>query len=182
MEKKRKMSFTSVGGSSILTIFAVLCFIVFALLSLSTAKADRTLADKTVQATENYYKADLKAEEILAELRGGEIKEVRPVWLPELEDYPWISKEAVGELNPISATALKIVTNSGAEVISTAGKDRSIYSYSCPIDENQELQIRIRLTGPTPDDYEIVDWKKAYIGEWTPDDSIEVFSGVEIDE
>ena len=33
--KKRKLSFTSVGGSSILTIFAVLCFLVFALLSLT---------------------------------------------------------------------------------------------------------------------------------------------------
>ncbi len=182
MEKKRKMSFTSVGGSSILTIFAVLCFIVFALLSLSTAKADRILADKTVQAAESYYEADLKAEEILAELRGGEIKEVRPIWLTELEDYPWIGKESIGELNPISATALKIVTDSGAEVISVVGKDGSVYSYACPIDENQELQVRVRITGLTPDDYEIMDWKKVYTGEWEADDSIEVFSGIEIDE
>lgn len=69
--KKRKMSVTSVGGSSILTIFAVLCFIVFALLSLSTAKANRVLADKTITATKNYYNADTKAEEILGELREG---------------------------------------------------------------------------------------------------------------
>lgn len=73
--KKRKISFTSVGGSSIITIFAVLCFIIFALLSLSTSKADSTLAKKSVDAVEKYYKADVKAEEILAQLRQGTIPE-----------------------------------------------------------------------------------------------------------
>ena len=55
--KKRKLSFTSVGGSSILTIFAVLCFLVFALLSLSTAKANYNLSEKSVKAVSNYYAA-----------------------------------------------------------------------------------------------------------------------------
>lgn len=72
MNKKRKMTFTTVGGSSILTIFAVLCFIVFALLSLSTAKANRNLADQSVRAVNLFYEADTEAEEILAALRAGE--------------------------------------------------------------------------------------------------------------
>ena len=67
--KKRKLSFTSVGGSSILTIFAVLCFLVFALLSLSTAKANYNLAEKSVKAVSNYYAADTKAEEIYSQIR-----------------------------------------------------------------------------------------------------------------
>lgn len=70
---KKKISFTSVGGSSILTIFAVLCFIIFALLSLSTSKADSMLAKKSMDAVEKYYAADTKAEEILAKLRQGEV-------------------------------------------------------------------------------------------------------------
>ena len=73
--KKKKMSFTTVGGSSILTIFAVLCFIVFALLSLSTAKADSLLANKSLDAEKNYYAADMEAEEILAAIRSGECPE-----------------------------------------------------------------------------------------------------------
>lgn len=75
VSKKRKMSFTTVGGSSILTIFAVLCFIVFALLSLSTAKADSDLAERSVYAVSEYYEADAEAENILAELRKGELPE-----------------------------------------------------------------------------------------------------------
>ncbi|MCM1441388.1 MAG: hypothetical protein NC131_19610 [Roseburia sp.] len=73
--KKRKMSFTTVGGSSILTIFAVLCFIVFALLSLSTARADSILANKSLDAATKYYEADTQAEEILARIRAGECPE-----------------------------------------------------------------------------------------------------------
>lgn len=73
--KRRKMSFTSVGGSSILTIFAVLCFIIFALLSLSTAKADHVLAQKSVDAVSRYYQADTQAEEILAQIRQGQMPE-----------------------------------------------------------------------------------------------------------
>ena len=69
--KKRKLSFTSVGGSSILTIFAVLCFLVFALLSLSTAKANYNLSEKSVKAVSNYYTADTKAEEIYSQIRAG---------------------------------------------------------------------------------------------------------------
>ena len=72
---KRKMTFTTVGGSSILTIFAVLCFIVFALLSLSTAKADNILSAKSIAAVDGYYRADTEAEEILARIRQGEMPE-----------------------------------------------------------------------------------------------------------
>lgn len=135
--RKRKMSFTSVGGSSILTIFAVLCFIVFALLSLSTAKADRTLADKTITATQNYYKADTEAEEILGKLRSGEVPEG--------------------------------VTKSGYNE----------YTYSCKIDDKQELQVKVEIQD---ENYFIKQWKKTYVGEWKPDDTMEVFEGTEINE
>ena len=70
-KKNIKIGFSTVGGSSILTIFAVLCLVVFALLSLSTAKADSKLSNKSVKAVENYYKADKNAEIILARLRQG---------------------------------------------------------------------------------------------------------------
>lgn len=74
MSKGRKRM-TLVGGSSLLVIFATLCFTVFALLTLSTVKADLRLADGSVKAVEDYYRADCEAEEILARLRAGEVPE-----------------------------------------------------------------------------------------------------------
>ena len=72
---KRKSGITLVGGSSLLVIFSVLCLTVFALLALSTVKADIRIADASIQSIEDYYKADCEAEEILAKIRQGQIPE-----------------------------------------------------------------------------------------------------------
>lgn len=71
MENKR--SFSGVGISSLLVIFAVLCLTVFALLSVSTVRAQAKLADKSRKATAAYYDAQYRAEQILAGLRAGQV-------------------------------------------------------------------------------------------------------------
>lgn len=62
----------AVGSSSLLVVFAVLCLTVFALLSLSTVRADIRLADRSAEAVTAYYEADTRAQEIFALLRAGE--------------------------------------------------------------------------------------------------------------
>ena len=77
MDERNRESFAppAVGGISLLVVFAVLCLTVFALLSLSTVRADSRLADSSAQAIEDYYAADCAAQEILARLRNGEVPE-----------------------------------------------------------------------------------------------------------
>lgn len=75
MDKRRSFQAPVVGGSSLLVIFAVLCLTVFAMLSLSTVQADKRLSDASAAAVSEYYEADCQAEEILAELRSGQIPE-----------------------------------------------------------------------------------------------------------
>ena len=74
MDERKKESFSppAIGGSSLLTVFAVLALTVFALLSLSTVQADVRLADASAQAVADYYAADLEAQTILARLRSGQ--------------------------------------------------------------------------------------------------------------
>ena len=72
MRKRRHFSPPAVGGSSLLVILAVLCLTVFALLSLSTVRADWRLAEASAAAVQAYYEADCQAEEILAQLRSGQ--------------------------------------------------------------------------------------------------------------
>ncbi len=73
MDKRRRFSVPAVGGSALLTMFAVLCLTVFALLSLSTALSGARLSDRAIENTENYYAALVEAEEIFARLRSGEM-------------------------------------------------------------------------------------------------------------
>ena len=68
----KNASTPAVGASSLLVIFAVLCLTVFALLSISTVRADQRLSEKAAGAVVGYYAADCEAEEILARLRSGE--------------------------------------------------------------------------------------------------------------
>lgn len=72
-DKDKGLAPPAVGGASLLTVFAVLCLTVFALLSLSTARADSALSDATSKAVCDYYAADGKAQEILAQLRYGRV-------------------------------------------------------------------------------------------------------------
>ena len=72
MTRRVHFSPPAVGGVSLLVVFAVLCLTVFALLSLTTVRADVRLADASAQAVSDYYAADCQAQEILARLRAGE--------------------------------------------------------------------------------------------------------------
>ena len=160
--KKRKMSFTTVGGSSILTIFAVLCFVVFALLSLSTAKANSNLTSKSIDAVTNYYKADTEAEEILAKVRLG-------------ADIP------AGVTMYKATTTKNGVKRIVADNVGYIGWD-AFASYSCKIDDNQELQceVLVRYGGQGEEaGYQVIKWKKVFTGEWKVDDSLPVFTGDE---
>ncbi len=71
-KRERKISAPVIGAGSLLVIFAVLCLTVFALLGLSTVRADKRLSDIRAEAVADHYAADCRAEEILARLRAGE--------------------------------------------------------------------------------------------------------------
>ena len=72
-EKKREgFAPPALGGSSLLVVFAVLALTVFALLSLSTVRADVRLGDTAEQAVSDYYTADCQAQTVLTYLRTGE--------------------------------------------------------------------------------------------------------------
>lgn len=66
MDRKLKMG-VGIGGPSIIMIFVVLCFTTLGALSLMTADADWKLTSKVAASVTDYYAADSKAEEILAD-------------------------------------------------------------------------------------------------------------------
>ncbi len=75
MKKKNSFALSPVGAASLLSIFAVLCLVVFALLAMSTASANQRLSDSTAESVAAYYEADCRAEKTLSKLRAGEMPE-----------------------------------------------------------------------------------------------------------
>lgn len=63
--------FTTIGVSSLLVVFIVLCLVTFACLSLSTAKSDYEFAKKNAAHKTAYYKACNQAEQNINDLVNG---------------------------------------------------------------------------------------------------------------
>ena len=104
--KKERISLPAIGGVSLLVIFAVLCQVVFALISFSTAQADQNQADHAAQAVSEYYAAELEAQKIFARLQSG-------------------------------------------ETVDSVAVDGNTYRYSCPISEQQILEVELQKEGDT---------------------------------
>ncbi len=75
METKKRAQMPTVGGTSLLVIFAVLCLTTFSVLSIATAEADARGARVSAGAVRSFYDADLEAEEIFSRIRAGEMPE-----------------------------------------------------------------------------------------------------------
>lgn len=179
-ERKREgMTPPALGGSSLLVAFAVLALTVFALLSLSTVQADVRLADASAQAVSDYYAADCEAQEILARLRSGETVEGLKALEPTPEDLER-AVETAEKVSSLYKDADSVPPDQGGRSAppSPGGAPylRSI-GYAVPISDTQELQAVVVIYGDGS--YEIVRWQAVPTVEWEPDDTLDLWDGIE---
>ncbi len=148
MNSKRGASTgVSVGGSSILLIFVLLCLTTFAVLSLVSATADKRLTDRSAVAVAEYYAADAKAEEILAGIDTA------------------LREKSGGEAS-FATDAHDVILNM-AEDVSIEGLN---VTYAVPVNGFQEIQVSLGLSySPAGKLYEIKAWKVQNTGEWQPE-------------
>ncbi|MCQ2545350.1 MAG: hypothetical protein MJ144_02845 [Clostridia bacterium] len=70
-DKNSPAPFTTIGVSSLLVVFIILCLVTFACLSLSTAKSDYEFAQKNAVHKTAYYEACNQAEQNINDLANG---------------------------------------------------------------------------------------------------------------
>lgn len=68
MDNKKTNISVGMGGTLIITVFVVLCLMIFAALSFTTAYSDLKLSNKAQEMTADYYSIHGKAEEKLSEI------------------------------------------------------------------------------------------------------------------
>lgn len=66
---------TGLGLSSLLVIFGVLCLCLLVMLSVTTVKSQQNLTLAAEHSVTDYYGAECRAQEILAQLRAGQLPE-----------------------------------------------------------------------------------------------------------
>lgn len=145
-----------VGGASILTVFAVLCLAVFALLTLLRAESDLRLSRKTAEATEAYYQADSQGEKRLAAL---------------LPTFQQSLGKTQGERDEAMEAAAK-------QQEGDYDRQSEEITFRIPVSTGQFLTVVVKATDRNPY-YEIVTWKEENRSEYDPQQSLPIWDGAD---
>ena len=173
MKQKKKISFSFIhmGAPSLLMIFLVLCLFTFALLSLSSAKNNRTLSADRIQA---YYLASSLAEQTLDQI-DTILSDTYKNCGAESADASVYQKEITEQLKNCSVDGV-------SELTVNFSKKEGTLTFQVPVNENQQLSVILTL--PAPSDcqngyYHITQWATEATESWDGDDSYQLFSPVD---
>ena len=152
--RKKQSSFSSIGITSLVLIFVMLCLLTFSVLSLVTARADLRLSQKNAERTSAYYDAENRANDVLLSVIS---------CIEEYKDSPDASvfyqklRERLDGQNGILFT--------GADSL----------EYEILLDKEQLLSVSLEISYETYDDgshYRILAWNTVSTHEWESDGSL----------
>lgn len=155
MANEEIKSKTSIGISSLILIFIILCLATFGLLALSSAKGDLALARRNAEAVGEYYKADGLGEEFL-KMTDQTLDAVFLDSQQDVEVYKAALTEKLGDYYQ-EETGM-IVTD-------------------ISMDRGQALHIELVLTCSENQKYQIQNWKVINLEDYEIDDSRPVWTG-----
>ncbi len=154
-EKEKRFNGIQIGIPSLVVIFAVLCLVVFAVLSLMSAISEKHLQERSIAATEAYYEADVLCEEHLAEIDEILVKE---------------RGQAVSEGN--------YKERLNARLRSMYDSTSDLISFSEKINENMILHVELKvLPMGSENRYKLLKWQEENISDYEVDQSMPVWTG-----
>ncbi len=151
-KKSLKIANLGIGYTSIMIIFALVCLVIFAVLSLKAAASDEALNKRSGEYLREYYNADSIAKQELSDL-------------DELA-FTAASSEFFAE------TFRNLAEDKGYSV--RMAREGCAVDYSVPINERQEIAVSV--TFKASGEYEITLWKSGTISS-EKDDHLNVWDG-----
>lgn len=151
-EKTLNIANLGVGYTSIMIIFALVCLVIFAVLSLKAASSDMALNERSGEYLKEYYKADNIAKQNLCELDEIAFKAVESGFFAE-------TFQELTEGKPVSVRAVR----NGCSA-----------DFSVPINERQELFVSITFNASG--EYEINRWQSRTLSS-ANDEHLNVWDG-----
>lgn len=157
MHEKKISPLYGVGVFTILTVLLILCLTMFAILTLSNARADLRLSEKNAFAVTEYYAADAKGAALLADATS-----------------LWNSGE-----RPLPQT---LITTLAVDYELTIVEDGAglVFVAAIPVRKNQMLQLELYLAPPSLEDrWQIRRWQvqQHSIDENTAENFLPVWQG-----
>ena len=153
MENKKTNVSLGMGGTLIITVFVVLCLMIFAALSFSTAYSDLKLSKKAQEMTRDYYSIHGRAEEILYQISDvlyeSDAKEKEEIIISKLSAIDFVSfideenlvaeYEVLGQKNQKIRVSLNILHDSKGYYYEIAAWNLS--NIQLPIYEDEIIDI-----------------------------------------
>jgi len=148
---KQNVRGVGVGTVSLVLIFAVLCLTVFAVLTLSTANAEKTMANRTADFITSYYNADTNATIITAHI---------------LESYRSGNFPEEGDID---------ASFFGVPLTAKQNDSDILYvSFIYKVNDVLNLSVKLRLS----EEREMVlEWRLVSSLDWEVDDTLPVWDG-----
>ena len=154
--KKAAAGSINIGTSSLILIFIILCLVTFAVLSLSTAAGEWSLAGRNAESVQGYYEADRQAVEFAA-YAGKKLQQIREESRDD-DSFFRLAKEAFGSYY--------------IEESRSVGTDIDM-----PYD--QKLQVVLALDPSESCGYRITAWHVYMAQDYEIDQSLKVWSGAD---
>lgn len=145
----------SIGASSLILIFIVLCMATFGLLSLSSAQGDLKLAMRNAQAVERFYEAEAAGQR----------------WMKEVDR---VLMEEMGEGKDSTQCSLLIKERLG----DIYDRETGLITADIPMDSGRSLHIELALMCGL-ERYEINSWYVYQSDEYEIDSAMPVWGGGE---
>ena len=155
MKNKFKMSI-GIGGPTIVMIFVVISLTTLGTLSLVTANSDLKLAEKTYTSAVNFYKADSKCEEMLANI-------------DSILNKARLTSPSV---NYIDISAIELSKLADIKVVRNPDKTLSA-ALNVPINPRQNLSVKLFIAEKftnSDGNYKIASWKSTNNEYWNYED------------
>ena len=153
MAEKSSRNKVSIGASSLILIFIVLCMATFGLLSLSSAQGDLKLARRNADAVKGYYEADNKGQQLLKDVDG-------------------VLMEEMGKGQDSAQCSLEIKDRLG----DLYDRETGLISTDIPMDRGRSLRIELVLMCGEKR-YEVKSWYVYNSEEYEIDTSMPVWGG-----
>lgn len=169
--KRHSRTGLSIGVSSILVIFVLLCLVTFSVLSLVSARADKALSDKNTAHLKAYYAAETTAYETLAKIDALLMKNFEA----NANDAAYLDR---------CETALQ-----DAGYLTRRDADSLWVEYAVSVSDVQQLNISLRVRNAAertaaalapsaekqPGFYAVESWAVEGAGTWQPTDELPVY-------
>lgn len=171
-KEKEQSSFVTIGSSSLLIIFLVLCLATFAILSLSSAKSDYSLSERLAEHKSSYYEASSNAEVILDKIDG---------MLEETAQTSGLSSSFPSSADFMSSSYIESIRDvldgasiDGISISCSLQEEELIISYEIPAGDKQALNVEISAVDYTNYDnyYKIKKWQINSTDTWKGDNTL----------